>query len=112
MLQVNYRSVFSKILDFFTLVDTYNPDVVTGTESWLGEEISKAEVFSDGYIILMCLLPCIFSISTNKILTIAHKLFFITKFHLHVSANVGHPQGVLLQNISSVVYGYSFIRVE
>ena len=23
---------------------------------------------------------------------------FITKFHLHVSANLGHPQGELLQN--------------
>jgi hypothetical protein len=36
-----------------------------------------------------------------------HTNFFITKFHLHVSANVGPPQGVRLQNTSSVVYGHS-----
>jgi hypothetical protein len=29
--------------------DTYNPDVTTGTESWLREEISNAEVFGDDY---------------------------------------------------------------
>jgi hypothetical protein len=31
------------------LIDTYNPDVVTGTESWLTEEISNAEVFRADY---------------------------------------------------------------
>jgi hypothetical protein len=41
-----------------------------------------------------------------------HTNLFITKFHPHVSANVGHPQGVLLQSTSSVVYDHSFIRAE
>jgi hypothetical protein len=31
------------------LVDTYNPDVIKGTESWLREEINNAEVFRDEY---------------------------------------------------------------
>jgi hypothetical protein len=48
-LQVDCRSIFNKSLDFWNLIDTYNPDVITGTESWLGEEISNAEVFRDGY---------------------------------------------------------------
>jgi len=32
------------------LIDTRNPDVVKGTESWLSEEINNAEVFRDDYI--------------------------------------------------------------
>jgi hypothetical protein len=36
-------------LDFWNLVDTYNPDVIVGTESWLREEISNAEVFRGDY---------------------------------------------------------------
>jgi RNA:NAD 2'-phosphotransferase (TPT1/KptA family) len=37
LLQVTCRSIFNKGLDFWNLVDTYNPDVVIGTESWLRE---------------------------------------------------------------------------
>jgi len=44
LLQVNCRSILNKILEFWNLVDTYNPDVITGTESWLREEIN-AEAF-------------------------------------------------------------------
>jgi len=50
LLQVNYRSICNKILEFWNLIDTYNPDVVIGTESLLSEEISNAEVFRDDYI--------------------------------------------------------------
>ena len=31
------------------MVDTYNPDVIIDTESWLREEINNAEVLSDDY---------------------------------------------------------------
>jgi hypothetical protein len=44
VLQVNCRSVYNKA-EFWNLVDTYNPDVVTGMESWLKEDVSNAEVF-------------------------------------------------------------------
>ena len=47
MLQVNCRSICNKILEFWNLIDTYNPDVVIGTESWLSEEINNAELFRD-----------------------------------------------------------------
>ena len=47
LLQVNYSSICNKILEFWNLIDTYNPDVVIGTESWLSEEINNAEVFRD-----------------------------------------------------------------
>ena len=33
------------MLELWNLVDTYNPDVVIGTESWLKEDIKNAEVF-------------------------------------------------------------------
>jgi len=45
LLQINCRSICNKTLEFWNLIDTYNPDVVIGTESWLSEEI-----FRDDYI--------------------------------------------------------------
>jgi len=45
LLQVNCRTIYNKILDFWNLTDTYNPDVVIDMESWLSEENSNAEVF-------------------------------------------------------------------
>jgi hypothetical protein len=51
LLQVNCRSILNQILEFLNLVDTHNPDVVIGTESWLSDEINNAEVFRDDYII-------------------------------------------------------------
>jgi len=45
VLQVNCRSVYNKAIELWNLVDTYSPDVVIGTESWLKEDINNAEVF-------------------------------------------------------------------
>ena len=50
LLQVNCRSIFNKILELWSLIDTYNHDVVIGTESWLSEEINNAELFKDDYV--------------------------------------------------------------
>jgi len=49
LLQLNCRSILSKILEFWNLVDPYNPDVIIGMESWLREEINNDEVFRDDY---------------------------------------------------------------
>jgi hypothetical protein len=35
VLQVKCRSTYNKALKFCNLVDTYNPDVIIGMESWL-----------------------------------------------------------------------------
>ena len=43
-------SICNKSLEFWNLIDTYNPDVLIGTESWLSEEINNAEGFMDDYI--------------------------------------------------------------
>jgi len=45
LLQANCRNICNKFFELWNLIDTYNPDVVIGTESWLGEEINNAEVF-------------------------------------------------------------------
>ena len=50
LLQVNCRSICNKVLESWNLIDTYNPDVVIGTESWRSEEINNAQVFRDDYI--------------------------------------------------------------
>jgi hypothetical protein len=34
VLQVNCRSIYNKASEFWNLFDTYNPNVVIGTESW------------------------------------------------------------------------------
>jgi hypothetical protein len=49
LLQVNCMSILNKSLSFWNLVDTYNPDNIIGTKSWLREEVSNAEVFRDDY---------------------------------------------------------------
>jgi hypothetical protein len=47
LLQASSRGILSKILEFWNLVDIL--DVITGTESWLREEINNVEVFRDDY---------------------------------------------------------------
>ena len=49
LLQVSCRSICNKILEFWNLIDTYNPDVIS-TDSWLSEEINNAELFRNDYI--------------------------------------------------------------
>ena len=49
--QVNCRSICNKILEFWNLIDTYKPDVIIGTESWLSEEINNAEIFREDFIV-------------------------------------------------------------
>jgi hypothetical protein len=50
VLQVNCRSICNKVLEFWNLIETHNPDVVIGTESWLHEDINNAELFRDNFI--------------------------------------------------------------
>ena len=37
------------MLEFWNLIDTYNPDVIIGTESWLRGDTENAEVFRADY---------------------------------------------------------------
>ena len=49
VLQVNCRSIYDKVLEFWNLKDTYNPDVIIGTELWLRGDTENAEVFRADY---------------------------------------------------------------
>jgi hypothetical protein len=40
LLQVNCRRILNKILEFWNLVDSYNPDVIISTESWLERKLT------------------------------------------------------------------------
>ena len=50
VLQVNCRSICNKMIEFWNLAETYNPDVIIGTESWLHKEINNSELFRGDYI--------------------------------------------------------------
>ena len=75
LLQVNCRSICNKILEFWNLIDTHNPDVI-GTESWLSEEIKNAKVFRDDYILMNALLFSVILLHTC-IISLLHTLLFI-----------------------------------
>jgi hypothetical protein len=45
LLQVICRSIYNKALEFWNLVDTCNPDIIIGMDSWLREEIGNAGIF-------------------------------------------------------------------
>jgi len=49
LLQVNCRSIYNKSLEFWNLVDMYNPEIIIGTESWFREDIGNAELFRADY---------------------------------------------------------------
>jgi hypothetical protein len=40
VLQLNCRRVYNKTIELWNLVETYNPDVIIGTESWLKEVLA------------------------------------------------------------------------
>ena len=49
LLQVNCRSVYNKIKDLNTLIESCKADIVIGTESWLNDEIASTEIFSEEF---------------------------------------------------------------
>ncbi len=49
LLQVNCRSIYSTALEIWNLVDTYNPDIIIGTVSWLSEDIGNTELFREDF---------------------------------------------------------------
>jgi hypothetical protein len=49
LLQPNCRSILHKSLDFWNLIEEYSLDVIIDAESWVTEEINKAEVYRGDY---------------------------------------------------------------
>ena len=49
ILNINFQSLISKKKGFDHLLDRTKPDIIFGTESWLGNTVKDHEVFPDGY---------------------------------------------------------------
>ena len=43
------RSIYNKALEFWNLVDTFNPDIIIASESWLREDIGTSELFREQF---------------------------------------------------------------
>ena len=50
LLNVNFRSVVNKIDQFHAIVDSVQPDIIVGTESWLRPDIMNSEIFPSNYV--------------------------------------------------------------
>ena len=50
-LTVNCQSLLAKRESFMNLIDTHNPDIIFGTESWLRPDILSSELFPSGYVV-------------------------------------------------------------
>jgi hypothetical protein len=48
-LTINFRSLFGKKEELWSLIDAVNPDIVFGCETWLKPGISRGEIFPLGY---------------------------------------------------------------
>ena len=48
---VNCRSIRNKIADFQSLVESNNPDIILGIESWLTDDVFTGEVFQNNYTV-------------------------------------------------------------
>ena len=48
---INCQSLKSKQAIFGCFVDTHNPDIIFGTESWLSPSVSSSEVLPHGYCV-------------------------------------------------------------
>ena len=70
MLQANCTSVYNNVLEFWNLVDTYNPDVI-GMESWL--KLILAMLKSSGLIL---------QLSEARSLPVVVGFLFVLKIYL------------------------------
>lgn len=51
LMVVNCRSINNKIEEFGALLETYQPDIVVATETWLDESVLDSELAVSGYTI-------------------------------------------------------------
>jgi hypothetical protein len=49
VLNVNFQSVKAKKASFWNVIDSLNPDVIIGSETWLKPEVSNAEILPPDY---------------------------------------------------------------
>ncbi|VDI07255.1 Hypothetical predicted protein [Mytilus galloprovincialis] len=51
ILVVNFKSIKNKKEELCNLLDSANPNILIGTETWLRNDISSSEIFPDGYTV-------------------------------------------------------------
>ena len=48
---VNFQSIVPKKADLSCVIDSVNPDILIGTQTWLSPSISSSEFFLSGYTV-------------------------------------------------------------
>ena len=50
-LTVNCQSLLAKRESFMNSIETYHPDIIFGTESWLNLDVSSCKLFPESYFV-------------------------------------------------------------
>ena len=48
----NFQSIKNKAPDLAACVETHNPDIIIGSESWLNPNIQNSEIFPDNFTVV------------------------------------------------------------
>ena len=49
---VNFGSVKNKVAEFAACLETHEPDIVLGSETWLNQSVGDKEIFPDNYTVI------------------------------------------------------------
>ena len=49
---VNFGSVKNTVAELAACLDTHNPDIVLGSETWLNQSVGDKEIFPDNYTVI------------------------------------------------------------
>ena len=49
---VNFGSVKNKVAELAACLDTHEPDIVLGSETWLNKSVGDKEIFPDNYTVI------------------------------------------------------------
>lgn len=51
-LTINFQSIKNKREELEALIDSTNPDIIIGTETWLNADVHSSEIFPAGYNVI------------------------------------------------------------
>ena len=51
MVNINFRSVINKVPQLVNMIDSIQPDIIIGTETWLHKGVYSSEIFPEDYIV-------------------------------------------------------------
>ena len=114
---INFQSIFAKKAELLNLIDTYHPNIIIGSETWLSSDISSVEFLPTGYTVFRCdrsdgyggvLLAFSdnLNVTENKItnyheceivactLTYEHQKIIISSIYRPPSADINHAQSL------------------